>query len=99
MADVSYAVPGTVTITNNTNRDLNIQFYRVNLWTPIKTGDTLTISVENSEEVAYYLGLAEASKGATYDKYQGAPSYFIPTGLITVEFTPAESSVDDDGEG
>jgi hypothetical protein len=97
MADNTFG-SGTVKITNNTARDLNIQFYRVNLWTPIKTGDTLTIPVTDAEEVAYYLGLMEASKGATYDKYEGEPSYIVPNGLITVEFTPAQASADD-GEG
>ena len=99
MAEISYAVPGTIEITNKSERTLNIQFYRIDLWTSIAAGDKLTISVETSEEVAYYLGLEEASKGITFVKRDGTPSYLIPEGLIGVEYTPAENSSDNDGEG
>lgn len=50
--------PKKVTIANNTNNTISVQFYRNSAILAVNAGDSVVIRTEHSAEEAYYLSLA-----------------------------------------
>ena len=55
--------PVDVTITNNTNINQTIRYFMVNFQTTLKPGDSVTFTVTNSAELAFYTKMKQDVEG------------------------------------
>lgn len=63
MATRDFTVPNTVTITNNSEEDIAIRYFRVNFVETLAPADEIVLTAASSEEVAYYKALADETIG------------------------------------
>lgn len=61
--EASIENPIDVTITNNTNVNQTIRYFMVNFQTTLKPGDSVTFTVTNSAELAFYTKMKESVEG------------------------------------
>ena len=67
MAQKSLEVPATVTITNTSEVEVGFRYFRVNFVEKLAAGDSVVLTVANSEEAAYYAALADEKIGLTVE--------------------------------
>lgn len=65
--DVS-KVPAIVTITNESDKVTQIQFYGTNMWIKLAPKEVLKLLVKVSAELTYYLSLARDGLDVDYDE-------------------------------
>lgn len=56
-------VPAKVTLTNNSELDMNIQLFQTNLCYPLPIGDSLVLNVSKSTELIYFENMASTIDG------------------------------------
>lgn len=61
--EASIENPIDVTITNNTDVNQTIRYFMVNFQTTLKPGDSVTFTVTNSAELAFYTKMKESVEG------------------------------------
>lgn len=61
--EASIENPVDVTITNNTDVNQTIRYFMVNFQTTLKPGDSVTFTVTNSAELAFYTKMKESVEG------------------------------------
>ena len=61
-------VPAVITLTNKSEEPVGFRYYRVNFVEVIEAGDSVKITSPSSEEVAYYMALADAKVGLEVTK-------------------------------
>lgn len=63
MATRDFTVPNTVTITNKSEEDIAIRYFRVNFVETLAPEDEIVLTAASSEEAAYYKALADETIG------------------------------------
>ena len=67
MAERKIIVPATVTITNNSEVEVGFRYFRVNFVEKLAAGDSVVITAASSEELAYYVALADEKIGLSVE--------------------------------